>query len=52
MRFLDFLFWLVVVAIVFSLARPKSKAGQGIVAITDALATVIGLATGYTQRGG
>lgn len=48
---LDFLFWVVVVAIIFSLVRPGSKAGQAVVAVTDALASVVGLATGYVQRG-
>jgi hypothetical protein len=48
----DALFWIIIVAAVFSLARPGSKAGQAAVSITDALAAVIGIATGYTQRGG
>lgn len=48
----DALFWLIAVAIVYSLARPGSKGGAAVVAVTDALAAVVGLATGYTQRGG
>jgi hypothetical protein len=48
----DILFWMIIVAIVFSLVRPGSKAGAALVAVTDAFAAVVGLATGYTQRGG
>lgn len=48
---LDFVYWVILVAIIFSLARPGSKAGTAIVAVTDALAAVIGLSTGYVQRG-
>ena len=48
---LDLLYWVIIVAIIFSLARPGSKAGIAIVAVTDALAAVIGLSTGYVQRG-
>lgn len=48
---LDFIFWIIIVAIVFSLVRPGSKAGTAVVAVTDAFASVVGLATGYTVRG-
>lgn len=48
----DALFWAFIVAIIFSLVRPGSKAGAAVVALTDALAALTGLATGYTQRGG
>lgn len=47
----DVAFYVIFVAIVFSLVRPGSKGGAAIVAVTDALAAVIGLATGYVQRG-
>lgn len=43
-------FWAIVVAIIFSLVRPGGPAAPAIVAITDALAAVIGLSTGYVQR--
>lgn len=49
--FLGFFFWLVIVAIVFSLVRPGSKAGQAVVDVTNGFAAVVGLATGYVQRG-
>lgn len=48
----DFLFYLVIVAIVYALVRPGSKAGVAIVAVTDALAATIGVVTGSTLRGG
>jgi hypothetical protein len=48
----DALFWAFIVAIVFSLVRPGSKAGAAVVAVTDAIAAVVGMATGYTLRGG
>lgn len=46
----DAIFWVIVVAIIFSLVRPGSKSGQAVVDVTDALAAVVGLATGYVQR--
>jgi dolichol kinase len=46
----DLAFWVVIVAIVGSLVRPASKAGAALVALVDALAAVVGEATGYTQR--
>lgn len=52
LSFWDGLFWAFMVAIVFSLVRPGSKAGAAVVAVTDAIAAVTGMATGYTQRGG
>lgn len=48
----DALFWVLIVAIIYSLVRPGAKGGALIVALTDALAAVTGVATGYTQRGG
>lgn len=47
----DMIFWLLIVAIVFSLVRPGSKGAAALISITDGLAAVIGTATGYTQRG-
>lgn len=46
----DLLFWIVMVALLASVVRPGSKAGDALVALTDALAAVIGEATGYAQR--
>lgn len=42
-------FYIIVVAILMSVVRPGSKAGAAIVAVTDALAAVIGMATGYVE---
>jgi len=50
-RLAQFAFLLIVAAIVYSLVRPGSKAGQAVQAVTDALVGVIGTTTGYTQRG-
>jgi hypothetical protein len=47
----DIAFWIIVVAIVMSLVRPGSKGGQFVVDVTNAVAAVVGVATGYTQRG-
>jgi hypothetical protein len=47
----DMVFWLLIVAIVFSLVRPGSKGATALISVTDGLAAVIGSATGYTQRG-
>lgn len=47
----DLAFYIILVAILASLVHPGSKAAAAIAALTDALAAVIGLATGYTQRG-
>jgi dolichol kinase len=44
-------FWLVVIAIIFTLVRPASRAGQALVALTDAIAGIIGAATGARQTG-
>lgn len=48
----DLAFWTVVVAIIFSMVRPGSKAGGAMIAITEALAALTGEATGYYSRGG
>ncbi len=47
----DVAFYLVIVAVIFSLVRPGSKAGKALIAAGSALTAVIGLATGYVQRG-
>jgi dolichol kinase len=44
-------FWVIILALIFSLVRPGSKAGTALVVVTDALAAVIGQVTGYAQRG-
>lgn len=45
-------FWVIVVAIIYSLVRPGSKASKAMTTVADVLAAVVGTATGYTQRGG
>lgn len=45
----DLAFWIIAVAILASVVRPGSKAGAAIVAVTDAMAAVIGVATGYVE---
>ena len=46
----DVAFWIIITAIIASLVRPGSKAGDALTALTAALAAVIGEATGYAQR--
>lgn len=46
----EVIMWLFVVAIVYSLVRPGSKAGTALVSITDVLVAVIGETTGYTAK--
>lgn len=46
----DVVFWAVMVAILASVVRPGSKASGALTAMTDALAGLVGEATGYTQR--
>ena len=48
----DLLFWIVMVACLASVVRPGSKAGTALVALMDALAAVVGEATGYESRKG
>ena len=48
----DLAFWIIVVAIIASVVRPGSKAGNALVAVTEALAAVVGEATGYYAKGG
>ena len=43
----DLAFWIIVVACLATVVRPGSKAGQALVTLTDALAAVIGTATGF-----
>jgi hypothetical protein len=45
----DLIYFVIIVAILFSLVRPGSKAGKAIVALTDATAVTVGVATGYTE---
>jgi hypothetical protein len=45
----DLAFWIIAVAILATAVRPGSKAGAALVALTDALAAVIGTATGYVE---
>lgn len=45
-RPLDILFWVLVLAIVTVTVRPGSKAGQAVAATAQALAAIIGTATG------
>lgn len=45
---LTILFWVIMVAILMSLVRPGSVGGQAVVDMTDAFASVVGKATGYT----
>ncbi len=46
MRPLDILFWVIVVAIIYMLVRPGSKAGTAVIAVAEVLAGVIATATG------
>jgi hypothetical protein len=48
---LDVIFWVIVLAIVFMVVRPGSKAGAGLIAVTNAFAAVVGTATGAEARG-
>jgi len=47
---LDILFWVIVLAIVYMLVRPSSKAGQALIAIANAFAAVTATATGAAAR--
>lgn len=49
----DVLFYIVVVAIIATLVRPGSKAGQAVVDVIDAFAAVVSGATGaaWQQQG-
>ena len=49
---LSVLAWVFVVALVYSLVRPGSKAGTAVVDITNAVAAVIGQTTGYAAAKG
>ena len=45
-RVADLIFWIVLVAILYMLVRPGSRAAQGVAAIADAGAAVVARATG------
>jgi hypothetical protein len=44
--------WLFVLAVIYSLVRPGSKAGAAVVSITNAVAAVVGQTTGYAASKG
>lgn len=48
----DVIFWGIVLAIIYMLVRPGSKAGSAVILVTDALAAVIATATGAAARSG
>lgn len=47
-RPLDVVFWVIMLAIVFVLARPGSKAGTAITGLSTALIAIVGDTTGWT----
>jgi hypothetical protein len=47
-RPLDVIFWGIILAIVFVLVRPGSKAGSAVAAISTALIGIVGETTGWT----
>jgi uncharacterized membrane protein len=47
---LDILYWVFIVAIIYMLVRPSSKAGQAVIAIANALAAVTATATGAAAK--
>lgn len=50
---LDVLFWVIITAIIATLVRPGSKAGQAVTDMINAFAAVVGGATGAAwQQGG
>jgi hypothetical protein len=51
-RPLDVLFWLIMVAILFVLVRPGSKAGTAIAGLSSALIAIVGETTGWAGAGG
>lgn len=50
-RPLDVLFWAIILAIVFVLVRPGSKAGEALKGLSTALIAVVGETTGWTGGG-
>lgn len=50
-RPLDALFWLIMLAIVFVLVRPGSKAGTAIQGLSAALIAIVGETTGWAPTG-
>jgi hypothetical protein len=51
-RPVDVLFWAIMLAIVFVLVRPGSKAGTAIQGMSTALIAIVGETTGWTGNGG
>lgn len=47
-RPLDLLFWAIILAIVFVLVRPGSKAGTALQGLSTALIAIVGETTGWT----
>lgn len=47
---IDGLFWLIVVAIVFMMVRPGGQAGEALIAVTTALAAIIATAEGQPGK--
>lgn len=47
-RPLDVVFWVIMLAIVFVLVRPGSKAGTAITGLSTALIAIVGDTTGWT----
>lgn len=47
-RPLDIVFWVIMLAIVFVLVRPGSKAGAAITGLSTALIAIVGDTTGWT----
>jgi hypothetical protein len=50
-RPLDVLFWVIMLAIVFVLVRPGSKAGTAITGLSTALIAIVGETTGWAGSG-
>lgn len=40
-------FWVIVIAIIYLMVRPGSKAGQAAVSVVNAFAATVGKATGF-----
>jgi len=47
-RLIDVVFWAIMLAIVFVLVRPGSKAGTAITGLSTALIAIVGDTTGWT----
>lgn len=48
----NLLFFVIMAALLFMIVRPGSPAADGVVIWGEAIAAVVGTATGQTQRGG